>query len=246
MTDKILVGIITFIAGGFVKHLWDRFINRITTIRYNVWHQYLGTSSDNPLFGSVKVLYNETPVKSLFTSMVTISNDGNRDLSDLELNIVCDARSAILISHGMNRASLNELLFTDNYFRVLSENKPENYGYIFGRRDYKLPVLNRGDRVEILLLTTNFDAREPQITVSCDHPGVKMKFQKQAPQILFGESQQQSAIVGLFIAVAICYFLTMSSLSLATAVWIAFGLGAFAAFFGVLAIKLFKYLRRIF
>ncbi len=240
--DKIYVGIITFVVGVIFKHLWDRFIRRIITIRYSVWHQTLALSGDDPLFGNVQVLHDNNSVTNLFISSIQLSNDSNHDLSGLELNIACDQQSLILISHAANSRSLKNLKLSDDFSQILSE---ENVSNPLRTRDYQVPVLNRGDVINILMLVTRDVPGLPYISVSCDHPGLKLKFHAVSPQKLYGESQKMSALIGLFIGVTLCFTILYYSLTQSLSVWLAYILGATGAVLGALAIKLMRLIKKL-
>jgi hypothetical protein len=245
MENNITVPILTFIIGVILKHLWDRFIRRISIINYTMSHHYLGSSSEDPLFGSVKVLYNGNDVKNLYNIFITLSNEGGRDLTNLELNLSCDVQSAILISYASKKSSLNQLEFTEKYSKILGSDNPDLVSLKFHRRDYIIPVLNRGQQIDVLLLMTNFGGNKPEVFVGCDHTGVKMRLRKLPPQVLFGESLRLSSFIGLIFALILCYLLSISSLSLSVVAWLAFLIGAFGTFIGWGAIKIFRLVRKV-
>lgn len=244
LSEKIFISTGSFVLGGFVTHLWNKFKNRIITLKYSVWHSPLGSSVDDARFGSVKVLYNDSHVKTLFMSTVLLCNESSRDLSDLEIDISCDPDSAILISTGKNKTSLNELSFTDHYAWLLGENKPESMSYIFHRRDYKVPVLNRGDKINFALLVTNSKGQQPYIILSCDHPGVKIKFAKGVPE-LFGEPQRSSALLGIIVTLVLCAPIICLINSKFVAVVVAALAGLFAMLIGIALRKLGKLILKI-
>jgi hypothetical protein len=238
--------IVTFIAGALLMHLWKKFINRISVLRYSVFYQHIAISSNLPGIGSIEVLHNSIPVKSLYFSTVKIINDTNRDLSNIEFNLTCDPNSIIITSQGMNKSSGKNVDFTDRYSKLLSNDKEENVKNILSFRDYLVPVINRGDTIEFTLLIVNELANFPFVTVSCDCIGVKIKFQAEPRQKLFGESTPLSAIIGIIITTIVCYLLIYFNLSPTLGVWLAFLLGLTTTFFGLLVIKIFKKLRRLF
>lgn len=244
MDTTLILPSLAFVTGILVRHLWERFLKRAITLRYSIWHQYRGVSSENPVLGTVTLLYNNVPVRSLFNSMVTIVNDSSRDLTNLEIDIVADTSSGIILSDGTKKTSINPLEFTPRFQQYLSENKEETASYRFSRRDYFLPVFNRGDQVEIFLLCTNSEGKQPQISVSCDHPGVKMKFVSQPPQLVLKESQAHSALIGVILGVLACLLILENSVNYTVAIWSAFMIGGFAALWGALAIKLYKFIRK--
>lgn len=245
MKEFLIFPFICFILGAIVMHIWDRFKNRIACLRYTVWHRYLAATADDPRFGSVKVLYNNNPVASLYMTTAIISNENNKDLSNFDINIVCDQDSAILISYGRNTGSLNELEFTDKYTDLLIKQQPENMPQIFGRRDYKIPVLNRNGKIEFALLITNFKGRQPFITLSCDYPGVKMKYAKVSAELL-GESLILSSLWGSILAIFLCVFIIFFISNKVTAVLMATLVSLFASLIGVLFIKTYKAICKVF
>lgn len=87
-TEKILIGTITLVIGIVIKHIWDKYINRITKLKYSIWHNYIGSSIEDVKFGSVKLLYNQNELQNLYASNVIIKNETGKDLNDLELNMV--------------------------------------------------------------------------------------------------------------------------------------------------------------
>ena len=154
---NIIVPVITFLIGAFVMHVWERYKSRVNLLNYEVWHQPLGLTAEDIRFGSVKVLYNEQPVNNLYMSTIYVRNESNKDIADIKLNIACDVNSIILVSYGRNLSSLNELSFTSEYQgRLISGNPGLD---LYQKRDYLIPVINRGDTIVFTLLTSfgNFD-----------------------------------------------------------------------------------------
>lgn len=241
MLEKISIAVIAAVIGAIILHFWNKFQNRMTVLKYSVWHQPLGGAIDDPHFGSIKLLYNDNQIKNLYLSKITISNDCNKDLSNLELNIVADPASIILVSHGFRQASLNILEFTEKYQKEL-ENKNTNM-HVMQRRDFKLPVLNREDKIDINLLITNLDGKRPFINVSCDYPGVIMKLEYQPNQLL-GEPRDQSAIIGIVIALILCFPLIYIP-NPVISIYIAVIFGMLVVLFGVLARNVWKFIIKI-
>lgn len=191
---------ILVIIGIILTHIWNKLKSRIVYLHYSVWHQPLGTSVNDNLFGDVQILYNKTPVNSLYFSTVTIENHSSKDIQDLELNIYCDSTSSIMVSHGYLDYSPNALKFTDEYAALLEKAKTDQPTAItaLGRRDYKVPILNRGEVIKIQLLMTNPN-KQPEVYVNSEHPGLKMKFSKKLRDF-WGESAKYCASIGSIVA----------------------------------------------
>ncbi len=240
---KILIGIITLIVGVIIKHFWDKYINRITKLKYSIWHNYIGSSIEDVKFGSVKLLYNENELKNLYSSNVIIKNDTGKDLSDLELNISCDNQSLILVSHGKNTNSLKEFEFTETYANIIEQNNPDNSAFVYTNRDYKIPVINRGDTIEITLLTTNFQNQCPHLFASTEHKGVKLKYYLE-PVKLLGVSQNSSTIIGLIVSIILCFAIFNFTNSIELIIVLTLLNGWIASLYGVFILKGKNWIKR--
>lgn len=228
MTEKILIALSSVVSGMFLKHLWDRFKNRIAKLEYEVFHNYLGATESNPYFGTVQILYNDNPVTNLFMSKVVIENTNQKDLGEFELNIGANVDSLIIVSHGNKAGSVKPLEFTEKYMQLLADNSPN----LLLSRDYLIPCLNRGEKVEISMLITNTKGLRPFVTVSCEVAGVKLKESKYHPKI-FGEPQRASSILGCLLVVIAAFPMAKYIENNYLAVYFAAIAGLFAIFIGV-------------
>lgn len=238
--DRLLWPTVTFILGAFITHVWNKFRTRTTVLRYYVFHNFFGSTVTDPKLGSVKVMYGETEVKNLYVSTVTLSNDSGRDLADLVVNVVSDPDSGIIASHGRNQGSLNDLPFTPQFAATLATaDKTKDYTATLHRRDYTLPVLNRGDEILVTLLITNFKGNQPFLTVGCDKPGVKLQFAIKKEQFL-GEPRDTTAVLGALIVLALLWPIIVFVPNKTVAVLGAGLLGALCLLPGVAVRKLVK------
>lgn len=247
MTDfneKIIIGTITLVIGILIKHFWDKYINRITRLKYSIWHNYIGSSIEDVKFGSVKLLYNDTELRNLYASNVIIKNETGKDLNDLELNISCNPGSLILVSHGRNSNSIKELEFSDGYSEIIARNNPDDATYIYTRRDYKIPVINRGDVIEITLLTTNFNSDRPVLFVTSEHKGVKLKYYVE-PIKLMGVPQTTSVFTGLVASLFLCIPLFYFISNIPLLIGLSLLNGWIASLYGVIILRIYKWLQKL-
>jgi hypothetical protein len=231
--------------GVLIKHLWERFTNRTTYLQYTVTHQTLGTSVSDKLFGNVQVLHNDVQVENLYFTNIVVENFSSRDIENLTLNIFGDASTSILISYGGVDGSPNHLHFTETYAALSQKTDAQSMIVSLGRRDYLAPVMNRDSKISIQLLSTKPHG-VPQVYVSTDHAGLKMK-QVSALPVFMGESQKYCAILGSIMALVLCYPIYMyipNSFD-----WIkplsAALLGIFALILGCTVLKTFKIISRV-
>lgn len=235
----------TYVAGVISSHLWEKFIHRLTILRFTVSSVPIGISAENPAFGKVEIKHNNQSVNNLYFTTVRILNETSRDISNIEIEIGCDSQGVILVSQAMNLTSTKYIYFTDKYSKMLTDSKPDDSLSVLRFRDYSIPVLNRGHIIEVSMLIDSVVRTQPVITVGCDHLGVKMKFQKEPPQKLLGESQSLGSLFGFMITAVVCYLIIRSEMNLTPAVWYSFFLGGLSAGVGIFLIKIFKFFRRV-
>ncbi len=245
MIQQILSSVALVILGGLITAVWTKYRNRITTLRYYVTHNFFGSSVENPHYGSVEVKHQDTKVENLYVSHVQLTNDSARDLTNLELNIVCDPDSLLLTSRGVLEGSLNDLELTEDFLDTYFDEQGNVLPGYSQRRDFSVPVLNRGEQVSIGFLTTNPKGVQPTLTVACDHPGVRLKFAVAKP-LIFGEPQQESGLLGSAIVLLACWPIIVFVAPTWLAVLGAAFLGVVAMVVGVLARKLGKGVARLF
>ena len=138
------------------------------------------------------------------------------------------------------KGSISELEFTENYKNALSNLNESNIREIYSMREYKIPVLNRGDTLEFACLTTSTDSQQPTLWIDCEHEGLKMKFKTLPPNYIWNEPQPSCALCGLLSAIIVIP-LIMTYVSSVTwvAVW-SFLYGAFLILPGVIIYKMYK------
>lgn len=239
MTEKIIIGFISLVLGIIIKNIWDKLKNRIAILNYTIDFLYLGATEEDPLFGSVKILYNNSPAENLYMATFTLENNSNRDLSDFELNIVSYDNTLMIVSHGYNINSTKNLLFTDNYSQMLRDGQSEHLSYLTTHRDYHIPIFNRGDKILINILTTNLNRVKPNISASIEVPGVRMKYAKPVQKI-FGEPLQISSLLGILIAVLLTIITANYINNLTVVLAVTLFLGLAASLLGVIARKILR------
>lgn len=244
MDERTFYYTLAVILGITINHFWAKFKNRMAVLKTTISHSYLGQTLEDPIFGSLQVLHNGIPIKILYLSRVTITNSSYRDLSNLEINIVCVSPSTrILISHGTNLNIHKGLEFTEQYANLLVQQRAEDLTYIWGRRDYKVPVLNRDDQLDIGLLVTNNDGAQPFLSVSCNSPGVKIEH-VQVLTTFWGESQELCAKVGLIVSALIVALIIYFVDHKAIAVVLSAIIGLVGQVWGAIALKIYRVIVR--
>ena len=75
------------IGGFLLSQLTTKIANRRALFTYSVHHSRVGISTDDVIFGSVRVTYNGNPVSNLFSSTVELVNQSMRDFENITVRL---------------------------------------------------------------------------------------------------------------------------------------------------------------
>lgn len=243
---KFLIPAGTFILGLLAKYYFDLFKNKIPKLRYTIDKFFLGASGQDNLYGNVQVLYNEEPVQNLHLCTMNLVNSSNKDFKNVEITVWCDVQSLILVSHAQKSNTIAPLQWTSGYAQEFENRNEYNVSIVWTKRVYDVPVLNRDDSITLSCLVTNTRGVEPQIYLSCDHPGLKIKPCFVQPQLFWRERQDAGALWGLVIGGFMLIPITLLIESKILVGIISLLLGAFCLLPGILLLKLNRIIRNWF
>lgn len=187
--------------GALAGHLWTRFRSRRIALRWSQEHQSIAVSGEDVRFGKVEVRFNGQTVTNLYAGVVKLENESVTDLTDVVVNIAYADGTVVLVSHANLEGSLQMLPFTDTFERALVQRQPADLPYLTTRRDYRIPVFNRGARAVFVLLLRRDATNPPTGQVAVDHKGVRLR-QRPAAVMYFGIPFPIARNVGLAITFA--------------------------------------------
>jgi len=236
---------ITFVAGLFVKHIFELYRNRIAKLQYSISTSFLGASGHDNYFGKVQVLYNDSLVENLYLCTINLVNTSNRDFKDIEITVWTDVNAIILVSSALKAGTINALTLTHQYVTECQNITAQTAKLVWSRRPYVIPVLNRDDKVTFSCLVTNPNKGEPAVYLNCEHPGLKIEPTFVKPQIFWGENQSVAALYGLLVTAIASVFIVNCIQSKAIVALIIFLLAAFLLIPGVIALKIVKRIRKL-
>lgn len=242
-------------VGAILAHLWQRYRNRMVVLRWQAWHQPIALSAQNPAFGTIEVRYNGNVVQNVFLSRVEIENESNKDLVNLDLNVLYTDGTTIYTAEGLVQGSVNGLLFTPgfaadlNRLLTMSTDDPSHaplLNHLARRRDFRIPVLNRGGKANIALLVhAPPTGQNPFIHLATDSAGVKLVMQ--GPRfLLFGVDRNIAALVGLIFGAGLVVVIGTRIGTPYILALVAFIIGAFAAPLGAALVRALRFVRRLF
>jgi hypothetical protein len=202
-------------------------------------------SADDAVFGSVRVTINGNPVQNLFSSTVELVNQSTKDFEKLPIRVYTGDVS--LHSERSELVGTTQIIppsptYLEEIAVKTGEKPTEAQLKIWtSRRDYLVPVLNRGQKVRFTYLCIANSDQPPEIYVEIQHQGVLVKFQPPTPQYM-DVPQARAALLGSMIGIAA--LAAISKFSLASA-----AIGLVALVYGLLAVVpgavMYRVLRKI-
>ncbi len=170
--NSYLSGVILTILGLILGFIFSRITNRLTQIKYWVRTTKLAISADDGIHGRLEIKHQDVQLKNFYFSNIRLRNESHTDLENVRIAFFVGKDVLILTDYIRYNSSISRISYSPEYSEVL--NQPNN-PLIFTRREYILPVLNRGQEVHLeLTLTHGEHAQSPVIYGSCLHRGVKL------------------------------------------------------------------------
>ena len=182
---------------------------------------------------------------------VEIENEsGSRDLSNVAVRLQYDQAGAVILSGGGALEGSNQAFpwtpsfaaEINRYLAIPDDDRPAASSDIFHRRDYEIPVLNRGAKASALFLIRP-TVSNPTLRVYCDHLNVRLKHRPTRPMV-FGVVQKHAGWTGLGVGSLVAGALAMSLTNIWVSVFVMLFVGAFGQLLGVAVIRGWRWLVR--
>jgi hypothetical protein len=238
------------IAAAIASNVWRRYRNRMAVLRCQISHTPAANTAG--VMGDVKVQYGGIDAPNLYTCSVVVENDSSKDLSSVVLNLSYTDGTIFLSGGGAILGSTQFVPLAQSYldrsvaFYSLAEEhrNVEEQRWLSAHRDYGVPVLNRGSRVQFFFTVHGLTGVAPKLTVSTDHLGVRLVLQ--APRQLFmGEPNGRAIAVGLFACIVALLLLPTFIAPSWLVAWVMFWLGALVLVIGATLLKLGRGILRL-
>jgi len=190
------------LAGIVTAWVTQRILNKRGVFSYFVNHNRVGFSSDDKVFGKVSVTWNDNPVRNLYFSTIELKNESLNDYENVTIKAYT-ADTLLLSDHAVLVDSPDILKWSPEFNQMLyvepgkkpSEIQQDVYN---SKREYLIPVFNRGQVVRISYINSANTDKVPSIWLSANVKGVRVRLKTPQKQI-FGVSQPIAAIAGVMI-----------------------------------------------
>ncbi len=157
LDNKTFVAVVSVIGGAFAGVVVVNLRNRLKTLEYTVQHDRIAFSAEDEIFGTIQVSWQGHNVTNLFTSRVELLNQTSTDFTNLEVRVYTG--DTMLLGERTGIQGTTRILEHTNAYaqdiHIAEGGQPtDNQFYLYRhRRDYNLPVLNRGQKVIMTYLT---------------------------------------------------------------------------------------------
>ncbi len=246
LNNRPVLGLVSAALGVVLTLLTQRILGKRGLFTYYVWHNHVGVSADDAVFGTVRVTWNDNVVANLYSSTVELRNESLKDYENVTVRVFSND-TALLTERTEIVGTTQFLRWTDEFAKMLAirpDAAPtaDQQQLVATRRDYLIPTMNRGQVVRFTFLNAPTGDKPPSLWLDILHKGVKLKF-RVAHNEFMGVQQPTAVLVGtamglVFLSIVIWLFDT---------VWIAatlcFLFGLLVVVPGSLAIKLWRWLR---
>src|SRR5688500_18106340 len=167
LDNKYVIGVAASIGGVFLTLLTQQILLRRGLFTYFVNHFRVGVSEDDAVFGSVRLTWNNNPVRYLYLSTVELINESTKDFEDVVVRAFTN--DTILLTERTEIAGTTHIIeWTDDFKRRLAvaPGQPPSDAQVdlhSHRRDYVIPVMNRGQTVKFQFLNEAKSEERPSI-----------------------------------------------------------------------------------
>jgi hypothetical protein len=248
LNNKYFIGIAAAIGSMLLTILAQYLLNKRSLFRYFVWHNRVGVTTDDAIFGSVSVTWNNRIMANLYLSTIELINESMKDFENVIVRVFSND-TQLLTERTEVVGTTHFLQLTDEYAQRLTvpRNQTPTEAQInlyASQRDYLIPTMNRGQAIRFIYLNSATTQNQPTIWLDIVHKGVKLNF-RVAHNKVFGVPQPNASLIGLIV----CLFVFVVVIIFVDQIWLAatisFLLGLFAQILGAFVLKIWLGLKNL-
>ena len=249
LQNRLIVAVFAGVVGVILTLLIQRILNKRGLFTYFVWHNSVGVSTDDAVFGTVRAFWNDQQVDNLWFSSIELRNASLNDYENVIVKVFTNS-TALLNERteivGTSRVLEWTAAFA-NRVTLLPGNEPtaEQRSLYAREREYLVPTMNRGQFVRITYLNATNTPQQPTIWLDILHKGVKTEIRVAQPEF-FGVPQFYAAQIGSASGIVVVALVIATVEALWLAAVLSFLYGLFVLFPGAAAIKLWRRFRDLF
>ena len=236
------------LGGAAVTLLAQAWLRRRSVFTYHVTHSRVGVSTDDPIYGSVRVTWNDNPASNLFFSVIELTNESATDYEGVVVRMFSN-NTALLSESALVAGSVMPISYSKDYRQTIAvppgqTPTPEQFAIYNSRREYLVPVLNRGQVVRLSVLNAAHEEGRPSIWLDMQHAGVICKFKPHGVHVL-GVARSKAILVGSLFGVVTVTMLASAIESDLLVALLSFFLGWLVLLPGIGIVKALRKFRQI-
>ena len=250
LNNRLAVSIISLLVGALITAVATKLHGKTARLRYSTRTNRLALAGDDPIFGSVRISWRNQDVRNLHMVSVEIENASSRDFENVEFKVYT-AHDTFLLSEWTAVVDTPYIVKWSDEFRATLAVEPggtptvEQWNIYNHSREYRVPVLNRGQILQLTYLCTRpVDDAQPAVFVSGQLKGAKLKYQVRS-NLVVGVPVQVAITRGLAVAGIVVVACGLSLQSVWAASGISMVVGLFAQLVGAAEYRGERWLRRL-
>lgn len=246
LSNPWFLGPLTGLGGALLTVITQRVLGKRGLLTYNVWHNRIGMSAEDAVFGSVKVTWNNNVVANLYTSTIELRNESFVDYDAMEVRVF--SSDTFLLTERVEIVGTTHLLaWTSEYAAVVFVPHGQNptqaqLDHVNSRRDYVVPTMNRGQVVRFTYLNSAKGTNTPSIWLDVLHKGVKVEFRVPRQQVL-GVPQPAAVVAGTLLGIGVLALVVRFVGTLWVAALVSMVYGLIVVIPGALLLRLWRWAR---
>ena len=219
LSGQLVVALVAAVAAVLGTLLVGALRTRSARFRYSTRVERVGFSADDPVFGAVRVQWRNNDVRNLYIAVVEIENESNKDFADVGLTIYTSNDTLLLSEQTRMIGSPNIVLWSPDFRTRLEEPAggvltQAQWEIYYHRREYLVPVFNRGQVLEFHYVCTKpGDDLPPYVFVEAPVKGVKLLYRQTTRSVLgipFELSLVRGTVSALVVSVLATWFFRSS------------------------------------
>lgn len=165
INSKFFIAIVSALCGIVGALIIQKILNRRSLFTYYVFHNRVGQSAEDAIYGSVKVTWNNNPVANLYLSTVELINESAKDFESIIVRIFTN--DTILLTERTEILETTRIVeYTEDYKKeifVQNGNQPNEHQINLhnSQRDYIIPTMNRGQKIRFEYLNAAKNGTSP-------------------------------------------------------------------------------------
>ena len=204
----IVISLLSAAGGALITAVATKLQNRTAKLTYSTRVQRVALAADDPVFGAVRVTWRDTNVRNLHMAIIEIENSSGRDFENVDLKAYT-THDTVLLNEFTSVVGTPYIVEWSPEFRAGlavapgAEATQEQLNTYNHSREYRVPVINRGQVLRLNYLCTRpADDTTPFVFVSTALKGARLVQQFPTNRV-FGVPVPLAAIRGSVISVLI-------------------------------------------